>query len=164
MSAAKTSVRLVVLIASLAIVCVPVEGADAVRFTVVLPGSSYAAAGPIPLRMTLANGSSQPARVSGRFAVNDEREPPAFHEVTVVLRAPSGRHAAFRRDIKIHAARAGDVVTLPPGGSASKTVDLARYYLLDERGAYEVRATYAATAPGALPGPIVSNTVRFTVR
>jgi len=140
----------------------PVSGAAQLRFAIAIAAPTYATGHAIPLRLTLANASA-PVRVNTRLAVNDAHEPAAFREVTFAIRKPSGRQAAFRVDIKIGAAPAAKLVLLPAGGTVSKTIDLARYYTLDEHGAYEVRATYASAAPNTLPGPIGSNMVRFTL-
>ena len=140
----------------------PVSGAGTLRFTITPPAATYAAGQPIPLRATLLNASA-PVRVNTRLAINDAREPAAFREVTVAIRKPSGRQAAFRVDIKIGAAPAAKLVLMPTGRSVSKTFDLARYYTLDEHGVYEVRATYASAAPNTVAGPIGSNTVKFTI-
>jgi hypothetical protein len=66
-------------------------------------------------------------------------------------------------DIKIGAAPAAKLVLLPAGRTVSRTIDLARYYALDEHGVYEVRATYASAAPNTVAGPVASNTARFTL-
>jgi hypothetical protein len=142
----------------------PGSGLETVRFYIALPVGTFERDRSIPLNVRLVNVSSQPARVNARLAVNDDSEPAAFHEVTVAIRTPSGRRAAFRLDIKVRAAAAKDVVTLAPGRSVSKTIDLNRYYAIDKPGVYEVRATYASSAPGGLPGPLKSNAVRFTLR
>jgi hypothetical protein len=140
----------------------PVSGAGKLDFIIELSAPAYTAGHPVPLRLMLTN-VSLPVRVNTRLALNDANEPPAFREVTVAIRKPSGRQAAFRVDIKIGAAPAAKLVVLPTGRSISKTFDLARYYTLDEHGAYEVRATYASAAPNTVAGPIGSNTVRFTL-
>lgn len=145
------------------LLCATATGAGKLQFTIALSARSYAAGAPIPLDMTLANASPAPVRVNGRLAVNDEREPAAFREVTFDIRTPSGKRASFRLDIKIGAARPSDIVALKPHGSVRKTVDLAHNYALRETGTYEARATYASAAPGAENGPVVSNALRFTV-
>ena len=140
----------------------PAAGAGTVDFIIELSAPAHTAGHPVPLRLTLAN-VSLPVRVNTRLAVNDAREPAAFREVTVAIRKPSGRQAAFRVDIKIGAAPAAKLVVLATGRSVSRTIDLARYYELDEHGVYHVRATYASAAPNTVAGPIASNTVRFTL-
>jgi hypothetical protein len=146
------------------LLCASATGAGQLQFTIALRAPSYSAGRPIPLEMTLTNASPTPLRVNTRLAVNDEREPAAFREVTFAIRTPSGKQASFRLDIKIGAARPSHLVPLKPHDSARKTVDLARYYAVHETGTYEVRATYASAAPGAEHGPVVSNVLRFTVR
>jgi uncharacterized protein (DUF58 family) len=144
--------------------CETVTGAGALQLTIALGAGSYAAGGPMPLDVTLANASSAPVRVNGRLGVNDDREPAAFREVTFDIRTPSGKRASFRLDVKRGAARPSHIVSLKPHDSVRKTVDLAHYYALHETGTYEARATYASAAPGAERGPVTSNSVRFTVR
>ena len=134
------------------------------QFTIALAAPSYAAGTPIPIDMALVNVSSRPERVNTRLAVNDEREPAAFREVTFDVRTPSGKRAAFRLDIKIGAPHADRLVVLEPRRSARRSIDLAKYYAIREPGSYEVRATYASAAPGTVAGPVASNTVRFTLR
>jgi hypothetical protein len=149
--------------ALIAALCAPAAGAGKLDFIIELSAPAYTAGHPVPLRLMLANASA-PVRVNTRLAINDAHEPAAFREVTVAIRKPSGRQAAFRVDIKIGAAPAAKLVVLATGRSVSKTLDLARYYTLDERGVYEVRATYASAAPNTVAGPIGSNTVRFTLQ
>ena len=146
------------------LLCATATGAGKLQFTIALSAASYSVGRPVPVAMTLTNVSSAPVRVNGRLAVNDDREPAAFREVTFDIRTPSGKHAAFRLDIKRGAARPSDVVSLKPHESVRKTVDLAHYYALRETGTYKVRATYASAAPGAEHGPVASNALRFTVR
>jgi len=141
----------------------PGSGLETVRFFIALPVGTFEKDHAVPLRVSLTNTSPRSVRVNARLAINDRQEPKAFREVTVTIRTPSGRTAEFRQDIKIRAAAVRDVVALAPGRSIAKTIDLNRYYALDERGAYEAHATYASPA-GAVPGPLVSNTVRFTLR
>jgi hypothetical protein len=141
----------------------PGSGLDTVRFYIALPVGTFERDRSIPLRVTLVNVSSQPVRVNARLAVNDANEPAPFREVTVAIRTPSGHQAAFRVLIKIGAPRAADLITLQPKRSVATTVDLAHYYTIREPGVYEARATYASSAPLAVPGPVVSNTVRFTL-
>ena len=146
------------------LLCATAMGAGKLQFTIALSAASYSAGRPVPLDMTLTNVSSAPLRVNGRLAVNDDREPAAFREVTFDIRTPSGKRASFRLDIKRGAARPSDLVSLKPHESVRKTADLAHYYVLRETGTYEVRATYASAAPGSENGPVASNVVRFTVR
>ena len=146
------------------LLCATATGARPLQFTIALSAGSYSVGRPIPLDMTLANTSPSSVRVNGRLAVNDEREPAAFREVTFDIRTPSGKRASFRLDIKRGAAHASDVVLLKPHDSVRKTVDLARYYAVHETGTYEARATYASAAPGSESGPVMSNAIRFTVR
>jgi uncharacterized protein (DUF58 family) len=148
--------------ALLVALCAPAAGAGKLDFIIELSAPAYTAGHPIPLRLTLANASA-PVRVNTRLAVNDANQPPAFREVTVAIRKPSGRQAAFVVDIKIGAAPAAKLVLLPAGRTVSRTIDLARYYALDEHGVYEVRATYASAAPNTVAGPVASNTARFTL-
>jgi hypothetical protein len=145
------------------LLCATATGAGTLQFTIALSAGSYAVGHPVPLAMTLTNGPAAPVRVNGRLAVNDDREPAAFREVTFDIRTPSGKRAPFRLDIKRGAARPSDLVSLKPHESVRKTVDLAHYYAVHETGTYEARATYASTAPGAEHGPVTSNVVRFTV-
>ena len=146
------------------LVCATAMGAGRLQFTIGLSPGPYSVGRPVPLDMTLTNASSAPVRVNRRLAVNDEREPAAFREVTFDIRTPSGKRASFRLDIKRGAAHPSDVVSLKPRGSVRKTVDLARYYAVHETGTYEARATYASAAPGSESGPVTSNAIRFTVR
>jgi hypothetical protein len=146
------------------LLCASATGAGQLQFTIALRAPSYSASRPIPLEMALANTSPASLRVNARLAVNDEREPATFREVTFAIRTPSGKRASFRLDIKIGAARPSQLVSLKPHDSVRKTVDLAQYYAVHETGTYEVRATYASVAPGAERGPVVSNALRFTVR
>jgi hypothetical protein len=165
MSAAQRWFAISATVALLAgLLCATATGAGTVQFTIALSARSYAAGGPVPLDMTLTNASPATVRVNRRLAVNDEREPAAFREVTFDVRTPSGKRAPFRLDIKRGAARPSQLVSLKPHGSVRKTVDLARYYALHETGTYEVTATYASAAPGAEHGPVTSNGLRFTVR
>jgi hypothetical protein len=163
MSALRSVLAITVAGAVLAGFAIPVLGLETVRFYIALPVGTSEKGHPVALRVSLTNTSPTSVRVNARLAVNDGQEPPAFRELTVTIRKPSGHTAQFRQDIKIRAAAAKDVVALAPGRSIAKTIDLNRYYTLDERGAYEARATYASTAPGSASGPIVSNTVRFTL-
>ena len=144
------------------LLCAAATGARPLQFTIAVGAGPYAVGHPVPLAMTLTNASSAPVRVNGRLAVNDEREPAAFREVTFDIRTPSGKRAAFRLDIKRGAARPSDVVSLKRQ-SVRKTIDLAHYYVIRETGTYEARATYASAAPGSESGPVTSNSLRFTV-
>jgi hypothetical protein len=152
----------------------PGSGLETIRFLIAVPVGTFERDRSVPLRVTLVNVSTQPVRVNARLAVNDQGEPQAFREVTIAIRTPSGRPAAFRLDIKIRAAAEKDFVTLAPGRSISKTIDLHRYYALVEPGTYEARATYTGGHDWKPPvryrylapvsGPIESNTIRFTLR
>ena len=146
------------------LLCETATGAGKLQFTIALRTGSYSVGRPVPLDMTLTNASPSSVRVNGRLAVNDEREPAAFREVTFDIRTPSGKRASFRLDIKRGAAHPSDVVSLKPHDSIKKTVDVAHYYAVHETGTYEMRATYASAAPGAENGPVTSNALRFAVR
>ena len=165
MSAAVRAVAISALSALLAgLLCATATGAGHVLFTIALGAKDYQAGHPIPIGMALANDSPAPVRVNGRLAVNDEREPADFREVTFDVRTPSGKRASFRLDIKRGAALPSEVVSLKPHASVRKTIDLARYFTIRETGTYAVHATYASTAPGAVTGPVTSNALHFTVR
>ena len=165
MSAAGRAFAIAVLSALLAgMLCATATGAGHVQFTIALGAKDYALGRPVPIDMALVNESPSPVRVNGRLAVNDEREPADFHEVTFDIRTPSGKRASFRLDIKRGAALPSEIVSLKPHAGVRKTIDLARYFAIRETGTYAVHATYASAAPGAERGPVTSNALRFTVR
>ena len=155
-------------------------GANALGASISMPKDQFAVDEPIPIDIILKNVSSEPQTVNARLAVNDKEAPGPFREVTMRIKMPSGEEAMFRSDLRIGPPGAADFQTLEPGKSIESTVDIARLYVLDQKGEYEVTVTYENTSSGpsvldetsgeimqedigAEQGRNTSNTLTFTI-
>lgn len=134
------------------------------RLSIALPRSELRLGNGVPVIVRLRNVSDDAVKVNARLAVNDAALPAVFRELTFVIRDPSGAQAEYGFDSMILPANSVDFVDLRPRESVNATIDLAREYLLTQRGAYQARATYRnVTGPAFTGGPIRSNTVTFTL-
>jgi hypothetical protein len=132
--------------------CRPAEGDGedepmVLRLTVASDKGSYDADEPIRLTITLANEGDSPVTANGRFLVNYPTAPEPVRDLYFEVSGPEGY--ANQRVFRVNAGfpRTTDLVTLEPGESHQKVVELTRYHSLHLPGTYEVTAHYQSAAP-----------------
>ena len=136
------------------------------RVDVAATGGSHPAGAPIPVRVSVRNDAAVPLPLLPR---NTALEEPLQADVFRVRLEGQPRPylGIVAQRLPVTAA---DVMTLAPGESLERTLDLAAHYRMERPGTYEVR--YAPRAPTIDPGlgitlaPIApgTDTLSITVR
>lgn len=133
-----------------------------------LDQTTYAADGPVPVRITLTNISALEVVVNKRLLVNLAIGP---HEIFFVITDPNGERLPFQAKIR-DSFESREFLLLYPKEFCGRWYDIARSHFFEKNGEYTMVAYYEnqqdppaefALEP-AWKGRLKSNTVKFTIR
>ncbi len=99
----------------------------------------YFAGGPVEVTVMLENVSFTPLLLNTRFQVN---HPNLKGDVYFDIKGPKGTKIQFQRLVTPRDTNDDQFQLVPRGRSIERTIDLADFYGLTEKGEYEVRVIY----------------------
>jgi hypothetical protein len=130
---------------------------------------SYAVGEPVEVELLLINKSKDPCIVNQRMAINPGNMAEGRWEVQFDVTFPPGKRLIRGAKIRREELQKEDFYTLSPGEHISKTYSLTRYYWMELKGTYTVKAIYSNKVSGrqfgltAWTGEIISNSISFNV-
>ena len=110
---------------------------------------SASASRPVEAKVVLTNTSKAPVLVNTRMLTNFQT---SEGELSFEITGPPGTKHDFQVMVTPRDLNAQDFVLLDPGKSTATTVDLTRYYGLENPGKYEISVSYRNEAEWSKDG------------